>query len=222
MNSVKFNIGDKVYCPMWTNKVCVIEDTPIDVVIIEICKNGNKIGDIFDFGLDFDNDGETLIFDGKEDFGYCRVVHATEKNHELLEKLYGIEFEKPKFAKEEIKEGDYVYIPSYSKEPLLVHSVDNHHHKLATCIDNNPYKKIYFNSDGYSAELHIQPIVFLATQYNKERIEQFYQCELENIPPVLESKDGSYCVQESGFSSYNVSEVKYWRVFPQPPKENEK
>lgn len=67
-------------------------------------------------------------------------------------------------------------------------------------------KKFYLVQlkDGY-----IDTVSFLI---DEEHHPYFESCSLYN-------KDGSYRVQERGFTEYNVSEVKYWRVFPQQPKE---
>lgn len=83
MNNVKFNIGDKVYCPTIGNGIYKVKDLGInhdDVLVISV---GDKQH------IPFNDNGVSTITK------MIVVFHATEENHALLERLYGIEFEKP-------------------------------------------------------------------------------------------------------------------------------
>lgn len=77
----QFKEGDKVYIPMLSTKVLVVTiDAPWRKAPYPI--------DIF---------STTFTIDGKirEDDKLPLIFPATEKNHALLEELYGVEFEKP-------------------------------------------------------------------------------------------------------------------------------
>lgn len=81
---------------------------------------------------------------------------------------------------QEIKAGDYVYIPSYSSKVLLVCTANSD--KWDYCAEINNDLVIYFHNNGLSSDNHTQPIVWLATPENKAKIEQFYGIELEDVP----------------------------------------
>lgn len=82
---------------------------------------------------------------------------------------------------QEIKSGDYVYIPSYSNKPLLVKNTET-----GVVIPFEVFVKervsITFHENGKSSPHHIQPIAWLATPENKAKIETFYGCQLEDAP----------------------------------------
>lgn len=75
----EFKVGDKVYYPMHDTKLHTVELS-------------NDVHELFPVAVD----GEFFTIDGK--ILSCSIVssliHATPENHELLEKLYGVEFEK--------------------------------------------------------------------------------------------------------------------------------
>lgn len=77
----EFKDGDKVYIPMISTKV-------LEVSIHAPCRKSPYPIDIF---------STTFTIDGKlrEDDKLPMIFLATEENHALLEKLYGVEFEKP-------------------------------------------------------------------------------------------------------------------------------
>lgn len=81
--------------------------------------------------------------------------------------------------KEQIKAGDYVYIPHYSRKALLVQS--DHARMMYVYINNTIQPRI--DKNGFNSVHNIEPVAFLATPENKAKIEQFYGCELEN-PPI--------------------------------------
>lgn len=87
--------------------------------------------------------------------------------------------------REQIKAGDYVYIPTYSRKALLVKDskviTSRETTNLEVWIENKGIV-IYLDSMGLSSVNHIESIAFLATPENKARIEQFYGCELEDVP----------------------------------------
>ena len=100
----KFKVGDKVYFPMRTIKVCTLTETksmsyPLSVFLnrdLEACTTSGEL---------YENSGISCIF------------HATEENRKLLEKLHGVEFEavppKTRTVTFEIPE---TFIPSYNEE----------------------------------------------------------------------------------------------------------
>lgn len=77
----KFKVGDKVYCPHINNRISKIT-------------RDNGDGDVFLNLAGWFKDT------GLNDNGIPIVFYATEENHTLLEKLYGIEFEKLQVRKE--------------------------------------------------------------------------------------------------------------------------
>lgn len=92
-NSQKFKAGDRVYYPSRSNKIHELyhnDDSNYPLAI-----HGSRIA-------------TALTLDGTEytDHAKACVFHATVENHELLTKLYGVEFEeppKPKTAADVIK-----------------------------------------------------------------------------------------------------------------------
>lgn len=82
---------------------------------------------------------------------------------------------------QEIKLGDYVYIPSYSRKALKVVESLNENRPLRAFVNDDTF--IDFQENGLSSKYHIEPIVFLANPENKAKIEQFYGGELES-PPI--------------------------------------
>lgn len=94
--------------------------------------------------------------------------------------------------KQQIKAGDYVYIPHYSRKALLViKPIVSLRDFMSIIGDEGDEYAIEFNKDGgdrISSEKQkyhlgpetIEPIAFLATPENKAKIEQFYGCELES------------------------------------------
>lgn len=77
---------------------------------------------------------------------------------------------------QQIKAGDYVYIPHYSRKALLVQS--DHTKMMYVHIDN--IIQPHIDKNGFNSVHNIEPIAFLATPANKAKIEQFYGCELES------------------------------------------
>ena len=78
----EFKVGDLVYCPYYGTDVFEVQPNEWDE---DSDKYPLMIGD------------KTFTVHGK-DFDHRplrEIFHATPENHELLEKLYGIEFEKP-------------------------------------------------------------------------------------------------------------------------------
>lgn len=82
----------------------------------------------------------------------------------------------------EIKLGDYVYIPSYSRKALKVVKGLNRNKPLRAILNDDI--SIDFDENGLSSKYHIEPIAFLASPENKAKIEQFYGCKLEDIPKL--------------------------------------
>lgn len=83
--------------------------------------------------------------------------------------------------KEQIKAGDYVYIPTYSHKALrVIKNPESNVRPLRVFINDDTF--IDFHENGLSSKYHIEPITFLATPANKARIEKFYGCELGNPP----------------------------------------
>lgn len=86
-----------------------------------------------------------------------------------------------------IKAGDYEYIPQYSRKALLVQIDDRRtqfvyiNRTFQLFIDENGFNSVH-NENGFNSVHNIEPIAFLANEENKERIEEFYGCELETSP----------------------------------------
>lgn len=76
----EFKVLDKVYYPMHDTKVHIVEqrDDDGDLYPLRVC------------GVVFSTSGTTLFSKTTP-----LIFHANEENHALLEKLYGVEFEKP-------------------------------------------------------------------------------------------------------------------------------
>lgn len=84
-----------------------------------------------------------------------------------------------------IKPGDYVYVPSHSRKALLVGADSSG--VLEVCVEDKDVF-VYFDNKGLPSVYHEHPIAWLATPENKTRIEEFYECVLED-PPVDEELD---------------------------------
>lgn len=80
----EFKVGDKVYCPKLSRKVLVPQETVGGLGSYPLTISINDTHYYFTF------DGKYSSLDEVPSFH-----HATEENHALLEKLYGVEFEKP-------------------------------------------------------------------------------------------------------------------------------
>lgn len=85
---------------------------------------------------------------------------------------------------QQIKAGDYVYIPSESLEPLQCFYDER---KGCLRIDFKEINAwVWFDENGCligKLDKTNIPLLWLATPENKAKIEQFYGCELEN-PPI--------------------------------------
>lgn len=82
---------------------------------------------------------------------------------------------------QKIKEGDYVYIPTYSNKALEVfENPESKNRPLRAMIKEGVF--IDFYEDGISSNNHVRPIVYLATEENREKLQNFYDCELELSP----------------------------------------
>ena len=81
--SKEFKVGDKVYCPHFgTNVLTLVESASSNTLLA--FEQPNKLIIITKDGKVWDAQGMV-----------SGIVHATPENHELLEQLYGVEFEKP-------------------------------------------------------------------------------------------------------------------------------
>lgn len=80
----KFKAGDKVYCPKLSHKVVTLQETTenFGYYPLTVIKNGTTYC--------FTVDGKHNSLDEVPS-----LHHATEENHALLEKLYGMKFEAP-------------------------------------------------------------------------------------------------------------------------------
>lgn len=79
----EFKVGDKVYCPHFSTWILTLVQSEKSEYLLAI-DLPSKLIDITKAGKIFDAQG--MVSD---------IVHATPENHKSLEKLYGIEFEKP-------------------------------------------------------------------------------------------------------------------------------
>lgn len=80
--SKEFKVGDKVYCPYYGTDVFEVQanewNEDLDKYPLSVGAKSYTVE-----GMVFTNNPLQSLF------------HANEKNHELLEKLYGVEFQKP-------------------------------------------------------------------------------------------------------------------------------
>lgn len=80
----EFKVGDKVYFPLKTTEVCtLVEFNSIRYSLAITLNTGSRLATCTPSGERYEGDGISGIF------------HATQENKELLEKLYGVEFETP-------------------------------------------------------------------------------------------------------------------------------
>lgn len=89
----EFKAGDKVYCPKLSLKMLEVIKNEYDEPDLSVTFNNDYV--------DFDECGKEVVWNKVE-----VVFHATPENHEMLCKLYGVEFEappKPKTPKEVIQ-----------------------------------------------------------------------------------------------------------------------
>lgn len=88
MQEVKFKVGDLVYCPSETAKICQLKDGKYSgmPLIIEISTQ-------IPSEIHLTADGRLNV--GKDVY---YIVHATQENYELLSQLYpNVKFESPPF-----------------------------------------------------------------------------------------------------------------------------
>lgn len=90
----KFKVGDPVYFPRLSNKLCVIGEGQEDDYVDEV--NGSKALAEMQSDLDFVYDQKTNSWLWDEKDCAPQLLHATPESHALLSKLYPhIEFEQP-------------------------------------------------------------------------------------------------------------------------------
>lgn len=110
--SKEFKAGDLVYCPNKSQKVHTLqcrEEAHYPLVIY------------FDDDADAAINYQTFTFDGLSMEGDKTpdIIHATEENHALLEKLYGMKFEAPpvkptsKDIIQALLKSGHSYVPCY-------------------------------------------------------------------------------------------------------------
>lgn len=84
-----------------------------------------------------------------------------------------------------------------------------------------PEQEINFLDDRF------EPSTFYLIQLKDGYVNTAYyaticdDCEYEDIfiSCTVKAKDNRYYVQERGFDTYSINEVKFWQPLPQPPKE---
>lgn len=84
---------------------------------------------------------------------------------------------------QEIKAGDYVYIPSESLKPIKCFYDEDNECLRINFDDINAH--VWFNENGCligKLDKTNIPLLWLATPENKAKIEQFYGIELEDVP----------------------------------------
>lgn len=85
----------------------------------------------------------------------------------------------------------------------------------------NPEQEINYLDDNF------EPSKFYLVQLKSGLIDTVYyaticdDCEYNDIfiSCTVNAKDNRYYVQERGFDTYNINEVKCWQPMPQPPQE---
>ena len=107
---MKFKDGDKVYCPMVSTKVLTIQNYNSHYYSLTICEKG--VSELFTQQGFFNRN---IHIKG--------IIHATQENKDLLEKLYGIEFEavppKTRTVTFEIPE---TFIPEIDEDYFFINS----------------------------------------------------------------------------------------------------
>lgn len=116
----KFKVGDKVYCPYYGTDVFEVQPNEWDE---DLDKYPLMVG------------AKTYTVEGKN-FDHSPlqdIFHATPENHELLEKLYGVEFERPpakptgkEIVKAMLARGDKVvlcWVSDTNKHPTSSNSI---------------------------------------------------------------------------------------------------
>lgn len=84
---------------------------------------------------------------------------------------------------QEIKAGDYVYIPSESTKPIQCFYDEDKDCLRINFEENNAW--VWFDKNGCligKLDKTNIPLLWLATPENKAKIEEFYGCQLEDIP----------------------------------------
>ena len=116
----KFKVGDKVYCPVLGPKV---------YTVVRGRKDSDTVYPIQVTNITFTDDGKLYPQDT-----VGRLIHANEDNRLMLEKLYGIEFEKlprevsgNKIVQAMLERGDYCvpcWVSDGNPQPRSTHDIE--------------------------------------------------------------------------------------------------
>lgn len=140
-----------------------------------------------------EKDGEYLVY-GFDDFENChkqKLEYFIAKDKSFITDLSFVITHwqpKPEPPKEQempqqIKAGDYVYIPSESLKPIKCFYDEDNECLRINFDDINAH--VWFDENGCligKLDKTNIPLLWLATPANKAKIELFYGCELENPP----------------------------------------
>lgn len=130
----QFKVGDKVYSPKNSNKILLVGEN----------KSGSENYPLAVGGFSFTTDGKHLTYDKTPS-----VFHATSENHELLTKLYGMEFEAPT-------------VKSSSREIIQAMLASGYHGVLCriAVVDEDDDNIVYCYSYDYALEVLEDKISF--------------------------------------------------------------
>ena len=106
----EFKVGDKVYFPLKTTKVCTLTER-------------GSIGYPLSIFLNYNLESCTFIGEFYENLGIPCIFHATQENKELLEKLHGVEFEAaPPKTRTVTFEMPITFVPELNKDYWFINN----------------------------------------------------------------------------------------------------
>lgn len=156
-----FKVGDKVYFPRLSKKLCVIGAGQEDDYVDEI--NGSKALAEMQSDLDFVYDQKTNSWLWGEKDCAPQLLHATPENHAMLSKLYPhIEFEQPP---KELKGSDlcramlekgWKYVPCYVHDGSDDEAINRKHY--VSVKNETPRSGYNFSGTGANDWKYAVPI----------------------------------------------------------------
>ena len=119
-----FKAGDKVYFPMQTTKVCTISKSSSLMFPLSINAMGEELGNC------------TILGKALTISNVPNIYHATKENRELLEKLYGVEFENPQPKTRTVTfEMPETFVPKRGEVYWYINSASNN----GVCCETNTH-----------------------------------------------------------------------------------
>ena len=144
-----FKVGDPVYFPRLSNKLCVIGEGQEDDYVDEV--NGSKALAEMQSDLDFVYDQKTKSWLWDEKDCAPQLLYATPENHALLSKLYPhIKFEAPPkpltgsdLARAMLDKG-WKYVPCYISDSSDTHALERQTRNTAVIIGTHKDHPSFF------------------------------------------------------------------------------